>query len=32
MYSWPTFVAAKGGSESVWHYHAGQSYVSNIDC
>jgi len=32
MYSWPTFVAAKGGSESTWHYHAGQSNVSNIDC
>ena len=32
MYSWPTFVAAKGGSESLWHYHAGQSRVSRIDC
>jgi hypothetical protein len=32
MYSWPTFVAAKGGSESVWHYHAGQSNVATIDC
>jgi hypothetical protein len=32
MYSWPIFVAAKGGSESQWHYHAGRSRVVNIDC